>query len=78
MPILEPLVTVTRRGRPQGSTATISASRARTDGNDTPRGRGGNMRGRGDASTARDPSHFEIIAQNHTWNAPATGGNPLL
>ncbi|KAG6072008.1 hypothetical protein E4U33_003412 [Claviceps sp. LM78 group G4] len=98
MPILEPLVTVTRRGRPQGSTATISASQAPIDGSDTPRGRGrprgrprgsrgvrgagrsagGNRRGRGDASTARDPSHFEIIEQNHTWNAPAAGGNPLL
>ncbi|KAG6053284.1 hypothetical protein E4U32_007727 [Claviceps aff. humidiphila group G2b] len=55
MPIVEPLVTITRRGRPQGSTATISASQAPTGGNDTPRGR----------------------AQNHTWNAPATGGNPL-
>ncbi|KAG6073542.1 hypothetical protein E4U16_004625 [Claviceps sp. LM84 group G4] len=98
MPILEPLVTVTRRGSPQGSTATISASQAPIDGSDTPRGRGrprgrprgsrgvrgagrsagGNRRGRGDASTARDPSHFEIIEQNHTWNAPAAGGNPLL
>ncbi|KAG6070004.1 hypothetical protein E4U16_007217 [Claviceps sp. LM84 group G4] len=62
MPILEPLITVTRRGRPQGSTATISASQAPTDGNDTPRGR------------VISKLH---VAQNHTWNAPATGGNPL-
>ncbi|KAG6312217.1 hypothetical protein E4U22_001961, partial [Claviceps purpurea] len=56
MPILEPLATVTRRGRPQGSTATISASQAPTDGNDTPRGRG-RPRGRPRGSRGKLAEH---------------------
>ncbi|KAG6037285.1 hypothetical protein E4U40_006274, partial [Claviceps sp. LM458 group G5] len=78
MPILEPLVTVTRRAIRLVAVVGRGVGREEVGGFVGLVGLQEAMRGRGDASTARDPSHFEIIEQNHTWNAPAAGGNPLL